>query len=79
MLRQKRELASIRDPDERRRVFDEMVAGAYERGKALNEVIFGVEDTIDPADSRRWISTMLKSVRFEPRGKAKKRGWIDTW
>jgi hypothetical protein len=56
-----------------------MVAGAYERGKALNEVIFGVEDTIDPADSRRWISTMLKSVRFEPRGKAKKRGWIDTW
>jgi hypothetical protein len=29
-------------------VFDEMVADAYERGKALNEVIFGVEDTIDP-------------------------------
>ncbi|MBA4181063.1 MAG: carbamoyl-phosphate synthase large subunit [Anaerolinea sp.] len=74
------ELAAIADPEERRRVFDEMVADAYERGKALNEaVIFGVDDTIDPVDSRRWISTMLKSVRFEPRGKAKKRMAVDAW
>ncbi|MEO9254839.1 MAG: carboxyl transferase domain-containing protein, partial [Tepidiformaceae bacterium] len=56
----RKELADIEDPEERRRVFDVMVADAYERGKALNEaVIFGVDDTIDPADSRRWIATML--------------------
>ncbi|MCC6387397.1 MAG: ATP-grasp domain-containing protein [Dehalococcoidia bacterium] len=74
------ELAAIADPDERKRVFDEMVADAYERGKALNEAtVFGVDDVIDPADSRRWVSTMLESVRTEPRGKAKKRMAVDTW
>ena len=74
------ELAAIKDPEERRRKFDEMVAAAYERGKALNEaVIFGVDDTIDPTDSRRWVSSLLSAVRTEPRGLAKRRAAIDAW
>ncbi|MFN8618222.1 MAG: carboxyl transferase domain-containing protein [Dehalococcoidia bacterium] len=74
------ELAAIEEPDERKRVFDEMVADAYERGKALNEAtVFGVDDVIDPADSRRWISTMLESFRTERRGKGKKRMAVDAW
>ena len=74
------ELGAITDPDERRRVFDGMVADAYERGKALNEaVMFGVDDTIDPADSRKWVATMLKSVRTGPRRLGKKRAAVDAW
>jgi acetyl/propionyl-CoA carboxylase alpha subunit len=76
----RKELAEIEDPEERRRVFDVMVADAYERGKALNEaVIFGVDDTIDPADSRTWISTMLKSVRTPGPRLGKKRAAVDAW
>jgi acetyl-CoA carboxylase carboxyltransferase component len=74
------ELAAIQDPEERRRTFDRMVAAAYERGKALsNASLFGVDDTIDPADSRRWVASALRSVRREPRGRAKRRSAIDAW
>ena len=39
---------------------------------------FEIDDVIDPADSRRWITTMLASRRPRaPRGK--KRPNIDTW
>jgi acetyl/propionyl-CoA carboxylase alpha subunit len=74
------ELAAIQDPEERRRTFDRMVAAANERGKALsNASMFGVDDTIDPADSRRWVASSLRSVRREPRGRAKRRSAIDAW
>lgn len=73
------ELAAITDPEARRRRFDEMVAAAYERGKALNEAaIFGVDDTIDPADSRRWVAGLLESVRTNG-VLTGHRPWIDTW
>jgi acetyl-CoA carboxylase carboxyltransferase component len=74
------ELAAIEDSDARKTRFDEMVARAYERGKALVEATnFGVDDTIDPADSRFWVASLLKSVRIPPRPPGKKRGAIDTW
>jgi acetyl-CoA carboxylase carboxyltransferase component len=74
------ELAAIEDPAERKARFDEMVARAYERGKALVEATnFGVDDTIDPADSRFWVASLLKSVRIPPRPPGKKRGAIDAW
>ena len=47
------ELAAIADPAERKARFDEMVADAYERGKAIHQgVVFGVDDVIDPVDTR---------------------------
>ncbi|MFU8814742.1 MAG: carboxyl transferase domain-containing protein [Pseudomonadales bacterium] len=73
------ELAAIDDPAERRARFDEMVARAYEHGKALNYAsLFGIDDTIDPADSRRWLTGLLASLRIEPR-RGKKRAAIDAW
>ena len=74
------ELAGIADPAERKRVYDEMVGQAYERSKALNNAShFGVDDTIDPADSRRWVASLLRSIRPPaPRG-GKKRPAIDAW
>jgi acetyl-CoA carboxylase carboxyltransferase component len=73
------ELAAIEDPEARRARFDEMVANAYEHGKALNYAsLFGVDDTIDPADSRWWVASLLRSLRTQPR-RGKKRAAIDGW
>jgi acetyl-CoA carboxylase carboxyltransferase component len=37
-----------------------------------------IDDVIDPADSRRWITTMLESAPVSTR-RGKKRPNIDTW
>jgi acetyl-CoA carboxylase carboxyltransferase component len=74
------ELEAIDDPDQREKAFDEMVAKAYEHGKALNTAShFEIDDVIDPADSRSWITTMLASAPVPPRREGKKRPCIDTW
>jgi acetyl-CoA carboxylase carboxyltransferase component len=74
------ELEAIDDPAQREKVFDEMVARAYEHGKALNTAShFEIDDVIDPADSRSWITTMLASAPLPPRREGKKRPCIDTW
>jgi acetyl-CoA carboxylase carboxyltransferase component len=74
------ELAAIEDPAERLRVYEEMVARAYERGKAINNASgFGVDDAIDPADSRPWVAGLLRSIRPPPPRAGKKRPAIDAW
>jgi acetyl-CoA carboxylase carboxyltransferase component len=76
----RRELEAIEDPDERDRAFESMVASAYEHGKALNAAShFEFDDVIDPADSRRWISTALASAPLPGRRGGKKRPNVDTW
>ncbi|MBV8354519.1 MAG: carbamoyl-phosphate synthase large subunit, partial [Candidatus Eremiobacteraeota bacterium] len=73
------ELAAIADPNERRAKFDEMVARAYEAGKAINRATsFGIDDVIDPAETRRWIVGALKSLP-QPVKRAKKIRWVDAW
>ena len=50
------ELAAIEDPAERRARYDAMVAGMYEKGKALSAaMLLELDDVIDPADTRKWI------------------------
>jgi acetyl-CoA carboxylase carboxyltransferase component len=74
------ELAAIDDPEERKKTYEDMVARAYERGKALNYAsLFSVDDTIDPADSRYWLANLLKSVRRHNLRDGKKRPSIDAW
>jgi acetyl/propionyl-CoA carboxylase alpha subunit/acetyl-CoA carboxylase carboxyltransferase component len=49
----RRELEAIADPDRRRARYEELVAQAYERGKALSmAAAFEIDDVIDPADTR---------------------------
>jgi acetyl-CoA carboxylase carboxyltransferase component len=74
------ELAAIAEPAARKKRFDEMVATMYQRGKAINNAShFGVDDVIDPADSRRWIAAGLRSsAPAEPRS-GKKYPYIDSW
>ena len=79
-LAYRNELAQIQDPAERRRKYEEMVAHMYERGKALSiATIFGVDDTIDPADTRPWLANLLRSLPPTPRGPGKRRSAIDAW
>ncbi|MGH8174776.1 MAG: carboxyl transferase domain-containing protein [Steroidobacter sp.] len=74
------ELAQIEDAGERKRKYQEWVAQMYERGKALSiSTIFGVDDTIDPADSRKWLANLLSSIRPPSRRDGKKRPAIDAW
>jgi acetyl-CoA carboxylase carboxyltransferase component len=74
------ELAAIDDPGERKKKFDEMVATMYQRGKALNNAShFGIDDVIDPADSRRWIVAGNKSSPPHKQRKKKKNSYIDSW
>jgi acetyl-CoA carboxylase carboxyltransferase component len=79
-LAYRNELAKIEDGAERRRKYEEMVAQMYERGKALSiSTIFGVDDTIDPAETRPWLANLLRSLPSTPRGPGKRRSSIDAW
>jgi len=74
------ELAAIEDAQERSQRYEELVEFAYQRGRALNSgVSFAVDDVIDPADSRYWITKVFDSVPPTPRRKGKKRRNIDAW
>jgi acetyl-CoA carboxylase carboxyltransferase component len=76
----RKELEAIADPDERQALFDEMVERLYEHGKALNSAShFEIDDVIDPADSRRWLTRALRSLPPDPPRSGKKRPNIDTW
>jgi len=74
------ELARIADPEERRLEFESRVARAYEQSKALNNAAgFGVDDAIDPADTRFWLASLLRSIRPPAPREGKKRPAIDAW
>ncbi|SMD27194.1 carboxyl transferase domain-containing protein [Kibdelosporangium aridum] len=71
----RRELDAITDPVRRKETLENMIAMAYERGKALNAAsMFEVDDVIDPVDTRRWIAAALpKEVARANRPN------VDTW
>ncbi|HQT55618.1 MAG TPA: carboxyl transferase domain-containing protein, partial [Phenylobacterium sp.] len=74
------ELAAIADPVERKKSFDERVARAYAAGKALARGAgTDLDDVIDPADTRRWVVSGLKSLPPVPVRTEKKLRWIDSW
>ena len=79
-LGQRRELEAIEDPEARERAYREMVERMYEHGSAINMAShLEIDDVIDPADTRRWITSMLDAVPAVPHRAGKKRPYIDTW
>jgi acetyl-CoA carboxylase carboxyltransferase component len=76
----RKELAAIEDVDERREEFDRRVARAYESAKAVNSAAGGgIDDVIDPSETRQWIANALKRLPPTPARTGKKRPYIDTW
>ena len=73
----RKELEAVSDETERAVLFQQMVDRMYEHGKAVNVAShFEIDDVIDPADTRRWIATLLAAAPAPPRGH---RPNIDTW
>ena len=71
------ELAAVTDDAERAALFEQMVTRMYEHGKALNVAShFEIDDVIDPADTRRWLTSLLAAAPpVLPGGRPN----IDTW
>lgn len=74
-----KELAALEDPAERQKLFDKMVAKAYQNGKAINMASFlEIDAVIDPQETRQWLVKGLNAGS----GKSVvggKRGFVDTW
>ena len=76
----RKELAAIDDPEARRAEFDSRVALAYETARAANAGTGGgIDDVIDPADTRDWIANSLKRLPPVAPRTTKKYPYIDTW
>ena len=76
----RKELAAIEDAEERRQEFERRVAGAYEGAKAINAGVGGgLDDVIDPAETRSWIASSLKRLPPKAPRTEKKYPYIDTW
>ena len=76
----RKELEAKTDPEERRALYDEMVARMYAHGKAVNMAShFEIDGVIDPLDTRTWVMRGLRSAPDPPARTSKKRPCIDTW
>ncbi|MDE2892911.1 MAG: carbamoyl-phosphate synthase large subunit [Chloroflexota bacterium] len=76
----RKELIAIEDPDERIETYENMVNRAYENAKAVNAAAGGgLDDVIDPAETRTWVVNGLKRLPPTPERRGKKRPYIDTW
>ena len=76
----RKELAAIEDPEERKKEFELRVERSYEAAKAVNAGTGGgLDDVIDPADTRDWIASAMKRLPPVPERTEKKYPYIDTW
>ncbi len=74
------QIAELETAEERNAMFDAMVAKAYENARAVNGAqFFGIDDVIDPAESRGWVVAGLKALPPEPVTGAERRPYIDAW
>jgi acetyl-CoA carboxylase carboxyltransferase component len=75
----RKELDACTTDEERDALFVQLVDRLYEHGKALSIAeYFEIDDVIDPAESRRWITTLLAAAPPRPPG-FRARPNIDTW
>lgn len=76
----RKELAAIEDPEARRLEFERRTAIAYDNAKAVNAVMGGgIDDVIDPAETRWWLANSLKRLPPVPVRTQKKYPYIDPW
>jgi acetyl-CoA carboxylase carboxyltransferase component/biotin carboxyl carrier protein len=76
----RKEMEAIADPAERENYYKAKVAELYANGKAVSIAsVLEIDEVIDPADTRHWIMSGLRSVpKPEPRS-GRKRPCIDAW
>ena len=73
-----KELAAQPDEESRQKMFDTLVAKAYEQGKALNVASYlEIDAVIDPQETRAWLIRGLSSTSGIQSGEGGK--FVDTW
>jgi acetyl-CoA carboxylase carboxyltransferase component len=76
----RRELMAIEDSEQRLAEFQRRTAIGYDNARAVNAVMGGgIDDVIDPADTRSWIANSLKRLPPVPPRTAKKYPYVDPW
>ncbi|MGE0727275.1 MAG: carboxyl transferase domain-containing protein [Acidimicrobiia bacterium] len=78
----RKELEALTDPEERLALYEKLVAKMYFNGKALNTAMtFEIDEVIDPAATRHWILSGLKSANtpWWRSRETPKRPCVDTW
>ena len=79
-LAYRKELAEIADPAAQQTRYQELVDDLYRAGKAMNAATYmEIDDVIDPADTRGWITHTLRTVKPPIPRAGKKRPMVDTW
>ncbi|NQD93417.1 acyl-CoA carboxylase subunit beta, partial [Pseudomonas sp. CrR25] len=74
-----KELAALEEPAERQRLFDQLVAKAYQSGKAINMAShLEIDAVIDPLETRAWLLRGLNAAP-RPTPRAGKKRCVDTW
>ena len=64
--------------EDRQALYDSLLQQAYEMGKGLRVARnFELDEIIDPAETRSWVMTMLRTARPQPR--ATRKHFVDTW
>ena len=75
------ELEAIDDPEERQAAYERRVLELVDRARAVNSggTNYGIDDVIDPVDTRAWIAQGLRSLPPVSPRSGKKRPNVDTW
>ena len=74
-----KELAAQPTPEQQQRLFDKLVAKAYQQGKAMNMASFlEIDAVIDPQDTRQWLLRGLNASGFKT-GQHGGRPFVDTF
>jgi acetyl/propionyl-CoA carboxylase alpha subunit len=75
----RRELEAAPNEQERKALYERLVAEMYQKGKAINVAsVLEIDAVIDPVETRGWIIRGLDSVPEDGRTEAG-RGFVDTW
>jgi acetyl/propionyl-CoA carboxylase alpha subunit/acetyl-CoA carboxylase carboxyltransferase component len=73
----RKELDAIADDEARRKLYDELVANMYEKGKGVSVAqVFEIDAVIDPAETRAWLLKGLRSAGPIKRGQKR---YVDVW
>ncbi|UPJ47155.1 biotin/lipoyl-binding protein [Bradyrhizobium sp. 200] len=76
----RKEMEAIEDPVEREEYYQAKVDELYANGKAVSIAsVLEIDEVIDPADTRQWIMSGLRSVPKPEARTTKKRPCIDAW
>ena len=76
----RKELDAAESPEARHDLEDELIAEAYERGKAIKIAqALEIDAVIDPADTRTWLLRGLAATPPSPPRSHERRRFVDTW